>query len=66
MPRILRGELLRQGVPESAVPVHASELEAVRAALAWARPGDVLALTVHAKAARAATLDLLGAAPRGA
>jgi hypothetical protein len=39
--------------------VHSTELEGVRAALGWARPGDVLALPVHSAAARAATLTLL-------
>jgi hypothetical protein len=34
-------------------------MEAVRCALEWARPGDVLALPVHGLVARAATLDLL-------
>jgi hypothetical protein len=37
----------------------ASELEAVRCALEWARPGDVLALPVHSAAARTAVLELL-------
>lgn len=61
VPRIIRAELLRQGLPESMVPLRPSELEAVRTALEWARPGDVLALTVHSTAARAATLELLAA-----
>lgn len=61
IPRIIRAELLRLGLPESALPLRMSELEGVRAALDWARPGDVLALPVHSAAARAATLDLLEA-----
>jgi UDP-N-acetylmuramyl tripeptide synthase len=59
IPRMIRAELLQLGLPESALPVHSTELEGVRAALSWARPGDVLALPVHSAAARAATLTLL-------
>jgi hypothetical protein len=46
-------------LPESALPVRMSELEAVRCALEWAQPGDVLALPVHSAAARAAVLAML-------
>jgi len=59
IPRLIRAELLRAGLPEAAVPVRLSELEAARCALEWARPGDVLALPVHSPAARAAVLKLL-------
>jgi UDP-N-acetylmuramyl tripeptide synthase len=59
VPRILRAELLRAGLPPQALPVQATELAAVRCALDWGRPGDVLALPVHGLAARAAVLDLL-------
>ena len=41
---IARKALLRAGLPESHLAVRPSELEAVRCALEWARPGDVLAL----------------------
>jgi hypothetical protein len=34
-------------VPASAISQPGDELAAVRDALAWARPGDVLLLTVH-------------------
>ncbi len=61
VPRIIRAELLQQGLPPTAIQVCNSEFEAARHALGWARPGDVLALMVHSAAARAATLDLLGA-----
>ena len=62
VPWILQAELDRCGVPPAALPFTArSELEAVRYALAWARPGDVLALPVHGAAARAAVLAELGA-----
>jgi cyanophycin synthetase len=58
-PRIIRAELLRAGLTESALPLCASELDAVRCALDWARPGDVLALPVHGAGARAAVIALL-------
>ena len=61
IPRLMRAALLRAGMPAGAVPVCQSEMDAVRHALAWARPGDVLALPVHSAAARAAVLELLGA-----
>ena len=59
VPRILHAALTRAGLPAEALPVRLSELEAVRCALEWARPGDVLALPVHAAAARSAVLELL-------
>jgi cyanophycin synthetase len=64
IPRIIRAELLRQGLPDSALPLRMTELDAVRTALDWARPGDVLALPVHAAAAREATLAMLSAGTR--
>ena len=60
IPRILHAALRAAGLPEAAVPIRSSELEAVEYALAWARRGDVLALPVHSAAARAAVLELLG------
>ncbi|HKD54971.1 MAG TPA: cyanophycin synthetase [Steroidobacteraceae bacterium] len=60
IPRVIHAALRRAGLPEEALPVCLSELEAVHCALAWARPGDVLALPVHAAAARAAVIALLG------
>jgi hypothetical protein len=41
------------------MPMSASEAEAARRALDWARPGDVLALPVHSSAARAAVVAML-------
>ncbi|MGH8266986.1 MAG: Mur ligase family protein [Steroidobacteraceae bacterium] len=61
VPRLIRAALLHAGLPESALPVRMSELEAARCALEWARPGDVLALPVHSAAARTAVLALLSA-----
>jgi cyanophycin synthetase len=61
IPRLIRAELVRAGLPEAALPVRMSELEAARCALEWARPGDVLAMPVHSAAARAQVLQMLGA-----
>jgi UDP-N-acetylmuramyl tripeptide synthase len=59
IPRIIRGELLRLGYHESALPLRDSELEAARYALDWVLPGDVLALPLHSPSARAAVLAML-------
>ena len=59
VPRIIRAELKRLGLPDSALPVADSEVEAAHYALGWARPGDVLALPVHSASARAAVIALL-------
>jgi hypothetical protein len=58
---VILAALRRAGVAESALLVRMSELEAVRCALEWARPGDVLVLPVHSSAAREAVLALLSA-----
>jgi cyanophycin synthetase len=65
IPRVIHAALRGAGLPESALPMRTSELEAVRCALEWARPGDVLALPVHSAAARTAVLALLDAAAPG-
>jgi UDP-N-acetylmuramyl tripeptide synthase len=59
VPRLIHAALLRAGMPPSALQLRTSELEAVRAALAWAEPGDVLALPVHSAAARSAVVAML-------
>jgi UDP-N-acetylmuramyl tripeptide synthase len=59
VPRILRAALLQLGLSESQLPVASSEIEAARQAIAWARPGDVLALPVHSARARAAVIAML-------
>ena len=62
IPRVIHAALRGAGLPESSLPMRTSELEAVRCALEWARPGDVLALPVHSAAARGAVLTLLAVA----
>jgi UDP-N-acetylmuramyl tripeptide synthase len=47
VPGIMADELARLGVPGAAVSRPGGELAAVREALAWARAGDLLVLTVH-------------------
>jgi UDP-N-acetylmuramyl tripeptide synthase len=59
IPRVLHAALRRAGLPQESLPLCGSELEAVRRALEWARPGDVLALPVHSGTARAAVLEML-------
>ena len=61
VPRILHAALLRAGLPDAALTMQSTELDAVRCALEWGRPGDVLALPVHGLAARAAVLEMLQA-----
>ncbi len=61
IPAIIRRALIESGMPAESIPLATNELEAVRIALEWARPGDVLALPVHSSAARAAVLELLRA-----
>jgi UDP-N-acetylmuramyl tripeptide synthase len=59
VPRILRNELKRSGLPESALPVCNTEVEAARYALDWARPRDVLVFPMHSQPARAAVMAML-------
>jgi cyanophycin synthetase len=61
VPLIIRTELLRLGMPSASLPMRASELDAARHLLDWARPGDVLALPIHSATARAAVLAILAA-----
>lgn len=56
---ILADELHRCGAPAGAVEVAESELAAVQRAVAWAEPGDLVLLTVHAD--RAGVLQWLEA-----
>ena len=54
---LMADELRQLGAPDDAVATAPSELDAVRHALAWARPGDLLLLLSHAQ--RAEVLELL-------
>ena len=47
VPGLLAGELRRLGVPEANISSAPDDLGALRAALGWARPGDLLLLTIH-------------------
>ncbi|MCB1032913.1 MAG: Mur ligase [Acidobacteria bacterium] len=57
VPRLLAEELQRLGAPAESLSFAASELEAVREALLWAREGDLLLLVSHV--ARSEVLALL-------
>lgn len=57
VPRILRRELQALGAGEDTVDFGDTELEAVKKALAWARPKDLLLLLCHAE--RDAVIELL-------
>jgi UDP-N-acetylmuramyl tripeptide synthase len=59
VPRVIRRELMRSGLPESALAVCNNEIEAARHALDWARPGDLLVFPMHSQSARAAAMALL-------
>jgi UDP-N-acetylmuramyl tripeptide synthase len=59
VPAILRSALLRAGLLETSLEVHLSELGAVKRALNWARPGDVLVLPVHDRSVREEVVALL-------
>ena len=54
---LIEAELLALGAPRDAIVRSDSELEAVHAALAWARRGDLLLLLSHSQ--RADVLALL-------
>lgn len=58
VPAILDDELRRLGATDDALGRARNEMEAVRQALAWARPGDLLVLLIHTQ--RDAVLELLG------
>ncbi len=48
---ILRDELIQQGVASEAIGFESLELDAAKAALRWAQPGDVVVLPIHGAAA---------------
>jgi cyanophycin synthetase len=57
VPGLLMDQLQRRGLPAEAVSFPGSEVAAVRHALEWARPGDLLVLPIHQD--RAAVLALI-------
>ena len=59
VPAIILNALLRSGLPESAVPICPSEVDAASLALDWARPGDAVVLLIHASDARVKVLEML-------
>jgi UDP-N-acetylmuramyl tripeptide synthase len=64
VPRLIEDELTRLGCPPERYEHQPTELDAMKAALRWARPGDVLLLLAHSE--RTAALELLrGLAGRG-
>ncbi len=60
VPAILEAELLRLGAPAASLIHAADDPDAVRKALGWARPGDLLVLLIHTR--RAEVLEILRAA----
>jgi len=62
LPCVIRDALVTAGAPPAALSIAPSEMEGVRAALSWAKPGDVLVLAVHiSPSAVHALLDRLSA-----
>jgi cyanophycin synthetase len=59
VPAILQAALLRSGMLETSLEVQLTEIGAVKRALGWARPGDVLVLPVHDRAVREEVLAML-------
>ena len=59
VPAILRKALHEAGLPDTVIREQPDELAAARTALAWARPGDVLALPLHSRTGRQDVLALL-------
>ncbi|HLA73107.1 MAG TPA: Mur ligase family protein [Steroidobacteraceae bacterium] len=58
-PALIRMALLRAGVPDAALEMCSSEIDAVRRMLEWARPGDVLVMPVHERLVRAEAIALV-------
>ncbi len=65
VPALLRSALLRFGVEPSRIEMQPTEVDAANRALEWARPGDVLALLLHASSARADVVARLSAEAGG-
>jgi cyanophycin synthetase len=59
VPSLLRAELLESGARAEQVDLATDETDGVRRLLAWARPGDLLVLPVHALGARERAIRLV-------
>jgi hypothetical protein len=55
----VREALVRGGVADGDIEIHLDEVDAVRAVIAQARPGDILVLPIHATTARVRVTALL-------
>jgi UDP-N-acetylmuramyl tripeptide synthase len=58
VPALIIEELHRLGMPPDAITTAPDDMGALRQALAWARPGDLLLVTIHVEQRQA--LELLG------
>ncbi len=58
-PALIRAALLQAGVPDAALEMCSSEIDAVRRLLEWTRPGDVLVMPVHDRSVRAEAIALV-------
>jgi UDP-N-acetylmuramyl tripeptide synthase len=58
VPGLIIDELRRLGVPEQAISAAPDDMGALRLALQWGRPGDLLVVTIHVDQRQA--LELLG------
>ena len=65
IPALIRAALRHAGLPDAALEVCSSEIDAVRRGLEWARPGDVLVMPVHNRLVRAQAIALLGQSSAG-
>jgi UDP-N-acetylmuramyl tripeptide synthase len=59
VPALLRAELLESGARAEQIDLATDETDGVRRLLAWARPGDLLVLPVHALEARERAIQLV-------
>jgi len=59
VPAIIRNALLQAGLPESALDLRLSELDAVQRLLDWSKPGDLIVLPVHERAVRSELMAMM-------
>jgi cyanophycin synthetase len=66
VPGLITDELRRLGMPAEEISTAPDDMGALRQALAWARPGDLLAVTIHVDQQQAlALLGRLASSPPG-